>query len=440
MAGAEAVPCESTLCSDLCQDSGRTDPQSKKPLFRKGLKPRWLLERTGALYGQLGKLLQRHRSHPALVELDTETKSAQKPTDPEVLPRASPYVGFQRHAPPSPMLTFKNSVVGKPTPDPSVSAVIPPLMLPKSSLSSGLDFMMQTCFELAPVMPEFPGKLPEEAWSIILSDIIEVPLIGRLSCLARGFPEVVQSAQVWQGRPVHIHPEVLLAFAPKLGVWLPAWSSASKLVLPRSSQLLAEVSRRAPHIPVEIAWRFDQQLKGQGVEVIKSGSAARRIEDEELVVLGDAPLPAGDGRMPYLEVCLDVRGEALSSDDVNDFGLGVTACDPQEFRELQLGSVADEVPRSWVVDFTQSSVVLSVNNQEAAKGFDISASTLMEGDRVGLRITPEAVEVFINGLLRQHLVPAPEERVPTDVGLFPVLDLYGCTVQLSRTWAEVPSP
>lgn len=39
-------------------------------------------------------------------------------------------------------------------------------------------------------------------------------------------------------------------------------------------------------------------------------------------------------------------------DQINDFGFGVTASDPEELDEL--GAVADEVPRSWVVDFTQS--------------------------------------------------------------------------------------
>jgi len=209
--------------------------------------------------------------------------------------------------------------------------------------------------------------------------------------------------------------------------------------VPRSSQLLAEVALRAPELPIEVAWRFDRHLKGDGVEVLLSGLAARRISDEELVVLGDAPLPCGPGRQPYLEVRLDERSEqgAADGDGLNDFGLGVTACDPEELREI--GSVADEVPKSWVVDFTQSSVVLSVNNHNAAKGRGVSAAELRQGDRVGLRVMPDAIEVFVNGALRERLKPCPEERVPEGVSLFPVLDLYGLSTQISRTDADGPA-
>jgi len=102
--------------------------------------------------------------------------------------------------------------------------------------------------------------------------------------------------------------------------------------------------------------------------------------------------------------------------------------------------VADEVPRSWVVDFTAASVVLSVNNQEAAKGRCVTADDLREGDRVGLRLMPGLVEVYINGILREQLAPLPEDCVPIASGLFPVIDLYGRTVQVSRTDAEEPLP
>merc|ERR1719235_820835 len=105
----------------------------------------------------------------------------------------------------------------------------------------------------------------------------------------------------------------------------------------------------------------------------------------------------------------------------------------------EIGAVACEVPSSWVVDFSLSSVTLTVNNIEVAKSRKVFAGDLGEGDRVGLRVTEGgSIEIFFNGKFRDCLVPPPACCVSSNVELFPVLDLYGCTAQLSRTLAEMP--
>jgi hypothetical protein len=400
-----------------------------------------------ALHCQLDRLLQRRRySAMAKGPFSDGTNDPEKPIMlSPVLPRTSPYVGFKRHAPPSPMLHF--GAIGTPDFSP-LSCAMEPLPttleeneefeMPSSLIPLDLDVSLTPVAEPTTRECNAPGFLPQEVWEVILWSAIDVCDILTIASIAPGFLEAVKSPDVWCGRPVRISPSLVRGLAPQLCKWLTVWRRTSKLVLPRSSQLLAEVQRLDPCVPIEVMWRFDQNLKGNGVEVLNHGLAVRRIDDEELVVLGDAPLPKG--RTPYLEVRLDERKEAAacSEDELNDFGLGVTACDPEEISEL--GAVADEVPRSWVVDFTQSSVVLSVNNNEAAKGYSISAYDLHKGDRIGLRVLPNAVEVYLNGVLCETLRPPPAECVPMGIDLFPVLDLYGRTVQISRTAAEEPLP
>lgn len=387
------------------------------------------------LSGQLDLLLRRRCSQQEDEEEEVDSMldadGDEKEEKAAALPRASPYVGFQRHAPPSPSLCFSSSSI------PPLPAL--PRLPEASELVAGTCEHFGPCRSHAPATEaqrQWPGRLPEEVWTGVLGFAVELPLLGVLSRLSRGFPDLLVSHSVWAGRPVRISPALVPQLAPRLGKWLDVWQSSTKLILPRSAQLLSEVSRRAPGLAVEVAWRFDQHLKGDGVEVLKHGLVARRTSDEELVVLGDAALPSAPGRTPYLEVRLDERGEAIG-DGLNDFGFGVTACDPEEIGEL--GAVADEVPRSWVVDFTAASVVLSVNNQEAAKGYRVTADDLHQGDRVGLRLAPGQVEVYINGRLSEKLVPRVEDCVPTS-GLFPVIDLYGRTIQVSRTFAEEPLP
>lgn len=391
------------------------------------------------LFKQLDRLLRRRLDQAACGEEEEEKEVVDVPltrapprgksgSEP-ALPRKSPYVGFQRHSPPSPKLRF----AGRP-----VSPQLP-LKLPLKQLDLGEDEELNCDFELEPADQRLPCGLPEEAWALVVADMINVAAVGTLSAVAQGFAEVVRSPLVWQKQVVRIRPGSVRALAPQLPVWLPAWRDAAKLVVPRSTQLAAELRRRAPELPVEVAWRFDTHLQGAGVEVLRDGSAVRRVAEEELVVLGDAALASRPGQAPYLEVCLDERGEGIG-DNLNDFGLGVTACNPQDIDVEELGAVADEVPRSWVVDFTMNSVVLSVNNKESAKGFNFSANDLCKDDRVGLKLVEDAVEVYINGALRQRLVPPAEDCVPQGVGLFPVLDLYGRTVQVSRTDAEAPLP
>eukprot|EP00928_Gymnodinium_smaydae_P010203 TRINITY_DN13825_c0_g1_i4.p1 TRINITY_DN13825_c0_g1~~TRINITY_DN13825_c0_g1_i4.p1 ORF type:complete len:144 (+),score=26.37 TRINITY_DN13825_c0_g1_i4:39-434(+) len=108
----------------------------------------------------------------------------------------------------------------------------------------------------------------------------------------------------------------------------------------------------------------------------------------------------------------------------------VASADPSSIGEL--GMVADEVPSSWVVDFTDTSVVLSVDNAEAAKGERTTSADLLEGDRVGLRITSDVIEIFINGCRRERFLLPEQCRIPEDADIYPVFDLYGRTQQLSR--------
>lgn len=333
--------------------------------------------------------------------------------------RKIPHVGYQRHAPPSPALRFRPPPRGPPV-LPEI-AELEPQEAPRAA-------------------PPAPAGLPKEIWLCILSNVIEVPALPCLMRIGRWFPDTLQTCDLWRGRHVRIGPLALEAFAPKLGSWLPVWCHVARLVVPKSQQLLAEIARLAPRLRVEVAWRFNEHLRGAGVEVLLGGWAARRTGSEELVVLGDAPLPTSSrSREPYLEVCLDERGEDIG-DGVNDFGIGITACDPDELDEL--GSAAADVPRSWVVDFTQKRVALSVNNLEAARGRGaLSSRHLKTGDRVGLRVaTDGAFEVFLNGHMYERLVPSPQWRVPAGTRLFAVLDLWGRSAQISRTPNEEPLP
>jgi len=322
-------------------------------------------------------------------------------------------VGFQRHAPPSPLLSFADVPFGQRLQHVEVLEGLPEL----------------------DAKDDLPGELPEEVWYEVMRLVLDVPDLAQFSRVCMGFHKVVESEDAWRDRVVRVPPSCLEQFAPHLDRWLCAWSAAKKLVLPRSTQLLSEVSQRAPTLPVEVSWRFDRHLKGDGVEVLKHGCSVRRVAEEELVVLGDAALPCGPDRSPYLEVHIDKCGEGIG-DQINDFGFGVTASDPEEISEL--GSVADEVPRSWVVDFTQSMVCLSVNNREASQGKRLSAAALKEGCRVGLLVKPMAFEIYIDGKLRDSLPVRVEDRVPHNVGLYPVLDLYGRTIEISKTEAEEP--
>eukprot|EP00927_Polykrikos_kofoidii_P005872 TRINITY_DN12349_c0_g1_i1.p1 TRINITY_DN12349_c0_g1~~TRINITY_DN12349_c0_g1_i1.p1 ORF type:complete len:504 (+),score=89.29 TRINITY_DN12349_c0_g1_i1:80-1591(+) len=349
---------------------------------------------------------------------------------PSLLPRDSPYVGSQRHAPPSPLLSF----------------VLPPVSPKDSSVS-----LVHTV-----VAEEDPGeslhehdawclRLPEDIWERIFSSIVGVPSLHDLLYVARGFPEILRAPGVWRGRCVRISPNMLKGLAPRLSPWLESWRFVSKLVLPNSSQMIAEVSRLNPNIPLEVAWRFSENFKGNGVQVLRQGRTVRRIGKQALVVVGDAPISRGpsgasgeDIRAPYFEVRLD-KLDTQPTVNPNDFGIGVTAMNPALIKHDGF-EVAGEVPRSWIVDFTRSMVVLTANNDEAAVGHNLSASDVFEGDRIGLRVQEDAVEVFVNGLLRQRLVPEPQDRPPLQRQLYPVLDLYGRTTQISRVDIDMPLP
>lgn len=335
--------------------------------------------------------------------------------------RESPYVGFCRHAPPSPNLNFARD---KHIADDAHSIDFP--LLPDGDYDAG------------PVAEVLPGHLPMDVWATILSHIVEVPLVPSLARLASGINEVLHHQGTWQGSVVHISPGMVPALAPVLSTWVDAWRGAAKLVVPRSSQLQAKLSSLAPELQVEVVWRFDARARGEGLQVVRAGEVVCRIDDDDVVVLGDAPLVVGEGRPPYIEVRLEAFAEGPSGDGMNEFGIGFTASNPEELSEL--GAVAAEVPDSWVVDFTENMVCLSINNCEEAKGYDACSNGLQEGDHVGLRVAPEdgAIEVFINGQRRDRLQPPPDRAVPVDARLFPVLDLFGRVTQITRCSAEAP--
>jgi len=351
-----------------------------------------------------------------------ETSSPMKRSQTEMIKllRESPYVGFCRHAPPSPIVYFarKNSA------DDS---------LPSFDLLPEED-------EDAEVSDVLPGALAEDVWGNIFNYVTDVAAIPALSRVDRAFQGIMRHSATWHGRAVVVPIGALPRLAPLLDHWLSAWTSASKLVIPRSKQLLQEVTDRAPNLKVEVAWRFDRHSKGEGVEVLRDGATVRRTDVEEVVVLGDAPLVVEEDRPAYMEVLLDELDAVPSGDGLNDFGIGITACAPEEIEEL--GCVADEVPCSWIVDFANNSVCLSVNNNLETKGTGIGAEKLVSGDRVGVLVTPggDAIQVFVNGVLCETLKVPAAQHLPKGRPLFPVLDLYGRAVQVSCTRAERPQP
>mmetsp|Transcript_126805 Transcript_126805/g.364720 ORF Transcript_126805/g.364720 Transcript_126805/m.364720 type:complete len:427 (+) Transcript_126805:95-1375(+) len=339
--------------------------------------------------------------------------------------RESPYIGFCRHAPPSPVLNFSRNA-GMLIDD-----------------AAHLDFPL-LAGEAEPRRPaHLLGRLPVDLWAAVLCFVASPAKIPELSRLSVGFREAIRHPVAWMGTTVRLAPAAVPALASTLAAWSEAWQSAAKLVVPRSSQLHAELGRLLPHVPLEVAWRFDSNAMGDGLELVRGGAAVRRVPDEDgegdVVVVGDAPLVVEPGRPPYMEVCLEAFASCPCGDGMNEFGLGFTACNPEELQEL--GSVAAEVPNSWVVDFTRTMVCLSVNNCEEAKGYSVCSDGLAAGDRVGLGVSPQdgAVEVYVNGELRDRLRVPPDCQVPMDARLYPVLDLFGRVAQISRTDADSPS-
>jgi len=355
------------------------------------------------------------RHAPPSEEPQTTGADCRKPQAMTKLPRRSPYVGFHRHAPPSPTLAFR-----------------PP---EEAQLGAEEDFA-----ELGgsgAESEELAVQLTEEVWALVLANLAELAALCPLACAAQGMRSRAMLPGVWAGRSVFVPPQAVASLAPRLGEWAAAWRLAARLTIPHSKQLLAEVSRLAPELSIEVAWRFSEHFKGAGVEVLDRGAAVRRVGDEDVVCLGDAPLtPAADGSV-FLEVRLEELGEDIG-DGLNDFGIGVTATEPDSLQEIM--PVADECPSSWVLDFAESCVCLSVENNEEAKGRNACFRTLRAGDRIGLRVAPRGsvFELFVNGVLKETFVPRPKRGIPEGARLYPLVDLYGHAVQMSRTYAEAP--
>mmetsp|Transcript_44391 Transcript_44391/g.95685 ORF Transcript_44391/g.95685 Transcript_44391/m.95685 type:complete len:420 (-) Transcript_44391:122-1381(-) len=368
---------------------------------------------------QLEKLFRRHRSL-------SQRRAREAPLE-EGLQRLEsyrgvPYVGFHRHAPPSPLLRFQA--------DPETACLDTCLDFPVFRLEDAHARSARTPFYSR------PQGLAVEIWLSIFSYVLDLPTIGVLADLARGFPEMTRMPELWAQYEVHLKPTCIEPLAPFLSVWLPAWRCVRRLLVPQSQQLLTAISLMAPDLKVDVAWRFHSTLRGAGVAIEDHGWAVRRSGTMELVVLGDAPLPTSS-EGAYLEVQLDERGEDLA-DGTNDFGIGVTIASPQEINRL--GEVAVEVPQSWVVDFTKTRITLSNNDKEVARGSGaVSSGSLREGSLVGLKITCDGdVEIYLDGVLRERLVPLTDYRVRADRPMFAVLDLWGRSVRISRTLNEKP--
>jgi len=354
----------------------------------------------------LERLLHR-RGHPALGGYALDDSALAWNDSAPGLPRASPFVGFRRHAPASPPLHF--------------SPALEPLDLPCLAAS-------QSSASLA--------SLPDDTLSCVFGFAVALGDVASLAACHREAPALLRRPATWAGSIVRIEPKFLATFAPHLSAWLPSWRDVSRLVVPRSEQTLARLAKHAPEVPVDIAWRFDDVLRGSGVEVSGAGTTVRRIGEEELVVIGDAPLSRFGGRAPYFEVLLEDRSEEVG-DGLNDFGIGVTVCRPEA---EDIGDVADELAESWVVDFTKGSVVLSIDNEHACKSEDLSAEELKEGDRVGIRVLPDSLEVFVNGIARLRFAPEPNQFIELGAELYPVIDMYGRSVQISLCSADASTP
>merc|ERR1740138_243471 len=113
--------------------------------------------------------------------------------------------------------------------------------------------------------------MSEDIWANILSYLADLRTLPRLASIGRIFPERVKSKTTWHGLAMRICPKTLPSFAPHLDKWLPALRSASKLLVPRSQQLLAKLSESLPAGNIEVFWRFHRYFKGSGIKGINSG-------------------------------------------------------------------------------------------------------------------------------------------------------------------------
>jgi len=263
---------------------------------------------------------------------------------------------------------------------------------------------------------------------LVLPWAIELASVGMISSVCSMFKNLIHSNVVWAERIVE-----LPAFLPDrfvLSTWLRYWRDVEKLVVPHSSPLHTSLMQLGTTLPVEVSWCFDARLAGQGVDVIGNGSSVRRIGHEGLVAIGYALPPTN-----FFEVRLDHRTSLDSErDNLNDFGIGVTTSSSDGLR-AGVGdmNVADEVPNSWVVNFTRSGVVLSVDNETVLRSESITAQDLGEGRCVGILVEGSCFHVFVDRELRLTLNLPANMSINESIALLPIVDLYGPSIQISRT-------
>lgn len=410
---------------------------------------------------------------------DTKEPVAARPLS--LLPKNSPFVGYQRHAPESPRMCPMGSM----SPMSLEPAALPADILPADEAFSlnddgplglffiddniaNLDNDEEDSFCLQPLAdqldPEeddftlddpFPALfkkksavsskksklaldqyLPHDALCQVIQNIATTKMLPSLLSASHAFHEATRSPQTWQGIPVSLPPAAAFYRGRHIPKYVAMWQQAEKIMMPRCSKLSAEFRETCPDVPREFIWRFDSRLKGCGVTVKNNGKTACRTDDDKVVVLGDAPI-----RNSYLEVFLDERDEDMSwENQPNDFGLGVTSSHQTACEELKQGNleVAGEFPHSWVVDFSKNSIFLVINNENVARHELFGAADIHKGDRVGLKLERHLIRVYVNGKQEATLtVPdhAPIEPMGT---LYPVFDLYGRTKQM--TYSEASSP
>lgn len=412
----------------------------------------------------LQKLLSRTRK-----TRDTKEPALPRPLSP--LPKNSPFVGYQRHAPQSPRM----SPLGSMSP-----MALEPAALPADEAFSlnddgplGLFFLDDSAMNLDNIeegedsfslfqlgddlheeeasvsfdpfpalfkkMPASSRKkstlsldqyLPHTTLCEVINNIATTKMLPSLLSASRSFHEATRSPQTWQGIPVSIPPAAVF-YTEKLESYSDMWKEAEKIMLPRCSNLFVQLNETCPDVPLEVVWRFDSRLKGTGVTVKNNGKTACRSDDDKVVVLGDAPI-----RESYFEVFLDERDDDMDWENPNDFGLGVTASHRRAREQMKSVEVAGEVPHSWVVDFSKSSIFLVINNEQAAQYEFFGAADIRKGDRVGLLLEPNIIRVYINGLQEASL-KVPEHAL-IEGTLYPVFDLYGRTKQITYSTASRP--
>lgn len=403
-----------------------------------------------------------------------------------LLPRDSPFVGTKRHAPQSPKMS---NVLGPRCTSPlactagsmSPTVTLSPICLGPAALPTeralaandgplGLFFLddnlpdldddeeEEECFCLRPLFAElyqeeefssfqpFPSLtrcikskkslvsidscLPHTTLCQVLKSAMTTKLLGSVLSVNHAFADAAKSPLTWQGIPVSLPPSAPL-YEEEITNLLGAWTQAKKIVMPRCSDLFAEVLDVCPDVPTEIAWRFDPSLKGSGVQVRDHGKTACKINEDKVVVLGDAPV-----RNSYFEIVLDERDDDTDWDNPNDFGLGVTSSRTKAGEHMKKVEVAGEVPHSWVVDFSKRSIFLVINNEHAAQYDMFGAEDISKGDRVGLFLEPNAIYVYVNGI-QEACLQVPE-HAKIDGILYPVFDLYGRTKRMTRSVASHP--